>query len=58
MIIVADARDPLAQSVVFLLQTVILGVEPVFFVAKAPQMKCATLADDGDQRQQEDEGAE
>jgi len=36
MIIVADARDPLAQSVVFLLQTVILGVEAVFFVAKAP----------------------
>jgi len=36
MIIVADARDPLAQSVVFLLQTVILGVEPVFFAAKAP----------------------
>jgi len=58
MIIVPDTRDPLAQIVVFLLQTVILRVEPVFLAAQPPHVQGTALADNHSQGRQDNERTE
>jgi len=55
VIVVADARDALAQFLIGLLQPIVLLVELGFFAAQAPKVERAALADDGDQGEQQDQ---
>jgi len=53
-----DEFKLLAQRFIFPLQTVVLLVQVALFAAQAPKMERAALADNGDQNQQADQGAE
>jgi len=51
VVIIPNTRDALAQCLIFLLQAIVLLVEPAFLAAQAPEMQRAPLADDGDERE-------
>ena len=54
IVIGTQALDAPAERFVFFLQPIVLLIEAGFLAAQAPQMKRATLADDGHERERQD----